>query len=57
MKIYRELYEQIYMFLTLAIVSGELSASSSSYFNPNKYLIGGWVGPKTGLDNVKRRKS
>jgi hypothetical protein len=49
-------------FLTLALVGGERSASRPSRFTPWKrvrdtHRIGGWVGPRSGLDNLERRKS
>jgi hypothetical protein len=48
-------------FSTLALDGGEWSASRSSRFNPgkeppNSHWIGGWVGPKAGLDAVVKRK-
>jgi hypothetical protein len=52
---------QIHVFLTLALVGGEWSASRPSSFTPEErapstHWIGGWVGPRTGLDNVEGRK-
>jgi hypothetical protein len=34
----------------------ERYASHPGCFTPRTYWIGGWVGPKTGLDDVERRK-
>jgi hypothetical protein len=43
------------------LVRGEWSASSSCRFTPGErtsgtFWIGGWVGPRTGLDDVEKRK-
>jgi hypothetical protein len=43
-------------FLTLVLVGGELSASRPSPFTPVTHCIGGWVGPRAGLDDVEKRK-
>jgi hypothetical protein len=48
-------------FLTWALDGGEWSASRLGHFtHREKYLsthwIGGWVGPRTGLDYMKKRK-
>jgi hypothetical protein len=53
---------QIHVFLTSALVGGEWSASRLGHFIPGKrapgtHWIGGWVDPRTGLDDVERRKS
>jgi hypothetical protein len=40
-------------FLTSALVGGEWSASRPDRFT---HWIGGWVGPRAGLDDVKKRK-
>jgi hypothetical protein len=47
-------------FLDLVLVGGEWSASRPDRFTPGKtvpvtHWIGGWVGPRTGLDDVERR--
>jgi hypothetical protein len=47
--------------LTSALVGGEWSASRPGRFNPGEtapgtHWIGGWVGPRTGLDDVERRQ-
>jgi hypothetical protein len=51
----------IHVFLTSALVGGEWSASRPSRFTPGEIApgtrwIGGWVGPRTGLDDVEERK-
>jgi hypothetical protein len=51
----------IHVFLTSALVGSEWSPLRPDRFTPGKgalgvYLIGGWVGPKTGLEDVERRK-
>jgi hypothetical protein len=52
---------QFHAFLTSALDEGELSASRIGAFTPGEkapctHLIGGWVGPKVGLDAVAKRK-
>jgi hypothetical protein len=59
MKTYGGVDVQIHIFLTLALVGGEWSASHLSQFTPveiatGTHWIGGWVGPRTGLDDVER---
>jgi hypothetical protein len=44
-------------FLTLALVGGEWSASRPGSFTPGTHWLGGWVGPRVGLDAVKKKKS
>jgi hypothetical protein len=48
-------------FLTSTLDGGEWSASRSCRFTSGErarstHLIGGWVGPRVGLDAVKKRK-
>jgi hypothetical protein len=50
-----------HIFLTLALVGGEWSASYPCRFTPGErtpgtHWIGGWMGPRDGLDNVENRK-
>jgi hypothetical protein len=50
-----------YVFLTLALVEGEWSASRPGSFIPEEEIphthrIGGWVGPRAGLDDTKKWK-
>jgi hypothetical protein len=50
---------QIHIFLTLALVGGEWSASRPGLFTPGErapssHWIGGWVGPRASLDNVEK---
>jgi hypothetical protein len=52
---------QIHIFLTSALVGGEWSASRPGRFTPGErapgtHWIGGWVGPRAGLDDVEKRK-
>jgi hypothetical protein len=52
---------QLHAFLTLALDWGEWSASHPGCFTPKErtsgtHWIGGWVGPRAGLDMVVRRK-
>jgi hypothetical protein len=51
----------IHIFLISALVGGEWSASRPGHFTPGEkapgtHYIGGWVGPRAGLDNVDKRK-
>jgi hypothetical protein len=60
MKAYGGRYSSIHS-LTSALDGGEWSASRSSRFNPKEratgtHWIGGWMGPRTVLDAVVRRK-
>jgi hypothetical protein len=52
---------EIHIFLVSAIVGGEWSASRPVRFTPRERApgtdwIGGWVGPRAGLDEMGRRK-
>jgi hypothetical protein len=49
------------VFLTLALVGGDLAASCTGRFAPGERApgalwTGGWVDPRTGLYDVERRK-
>jgi hypothetical protein len=60
MKGYGGMDVYIHIFLTLALV-GEWSASRPGRFKPGErvngtHWIGSWVGPRTGLDDVEKRK-
>jgi hypothetical protein len=51
----------IHVFLTSALVGGEWSASHPGRFTAEEkasdaHWIGGWVGPRAGLDDVEKRK-
>jgi hypothetical protein len=61
MKAYEGVDVQIHVFLTSALVGGEWSASRPCRFTPGERALGtnykgGWVGPRTGLDDVERRE-
>jgi hypothetical protein len=61
MKAYGGVDVKIHIFLTLAQVEGEWSASRPGRFTPRErapgtHSIGGWVGPRAGLGNVEKRK-
>jgi hypothetical protein len=61
MKAYGGIDVQIHIFLTSALVGGEWSASRPGHFTPEEtapgtHSIGGWVDPRAGLNNVKKRK-
>jgi hypothetical protein len=43
-------------FLTWALVGGEWSNSRPGRFIPGTHWIGGWVGPRAGLDDMEKRK-
>jgi hypothetical protein len=60
MKSYGGVDVQIHIFLTSALVRGECSASRSGRFIPRErapgtHWIGGWVVPRVGLDDAKRK--
>jgi hypothetical protein len=42
--------------LTSAVDGGEWSASRPFRFTPGTHWIGGWVGPRSGLDAMMKRK-
>jgi hypothetical protein len=60
MKTYGGVDVYIHFFLTSGLVRGELSASRPCRFTPGErapdtHCIGGWVGPRAGLDDVEMR--
>jgi hypothetical protein len=61
MKAYGGVDVYIHIFLTSAVAGGEWSASRSCGFTagertPGTHWLGGWVGPRAGLDDVEKRK-
>jgi hypothetical protein len=61
MKAYGEVNVQINASLTSAVVGDEWSASRTSRFTPGErapgtHWIGGWVGPRTSLDDAEKWK-
>jgi hypothetical protein len=61
MKIYGGVNVKIHVFLTLALVGDEKSALHPSHFIPreralNTHWVGGWMGPRIGLDDIESRK-
>jgi hypothetical protein len=52
MKAYGGLDVYIHVFLTSALVGGELSTSGPGRFTP--HWIGGWVGPRATLNDVEK---
>jgi hypothetical protein len=61
MKAYGRVDVQLHIFLTLALVGGEWSASRPCRFTareraPGIHGIGGWVQPRATLGNVEKRK-
>jgi hypothetical protein len=56
MKTYEGVDAEIHEFLTSALVGDEWSASRPGRFTPGTHLIKGSVGPRTGLDDVEKRK-
>jgi hypothetical protein len=60
MKAYGGVNVEIHVLLTSALVGDEWSASRPSCFTPGERALGthwkgGWVGPRTGLDDVEKR--
>jgi hypothetical protein len=58
MKVYRGVTHSL---LTSALVGGEWLASRPNLFTPGEkdpgtHWTGGWVDPRTGLDDVEKRK-
>jgi hypothetical protein len=61
MKAYGEVDVQIHIFLASALVGSEWSASRPGRFSPGERApgpqwIGGWMGPRAGVDDVDKRK-
>jgi hypothetical protein len=61
MKAYMRVDVQIHIFLTSALVGGESSASRPGRFTfgertVGNHRVGGWVGPRAGLDDAEERK-
>jgi hypothetical protein len=61
MRMYGGVDIQIHIFLTLALVGGDRSASRpaallSGKDPPGTHWIGGWVGPRASLDDMEKRK-
>jgi hypothetical protein len=56
MKDYGGVDVYIHVILTSAVVGGEWSASHPGRFTPGTHWTGGWVGPRTGLNDVEKRK-
>jgi hypothetical protein len=61
MKTYGGVDVEIHVFLSLALVGGEWSASRPGRFTPGErapgtYWIGGWVGPRAALDVAEKRE-
>jgi hypothetical protein len=60
LKAYGGVETEIYVFLISALVRGKWPSSHPNHFTPAErdpdiHWIEGWVGPRTGLDNIKRR--
>jgi hypothetical protein len=61
METYGRMNVQIHVFLAVALVGGEWSASRPGRFTLGERalctnLVVGWVGPRTSLDDVEKRK-
>jgi hypothetical protein len=59
MKACGEVDVQIHIFLTSELIKSEWSASRPCRFTPREsslgiHWIGGWVGPRAGMDDVKK---
>jgi hypothetical protein len=62
MKMYGGVEIQLHAFLTLALDGSVWSVSCPGYFTPRErasstHWIGGWVGTRTGLDMVVKKKN
>jgi hypothetical protein len=44
---------EIHVFFTLALGAGQRPASRPSRFTTGTHWIGGWVGPRTGVEDVE----
>jgi hypothetical protein len=55
MKAYGGVGVWIHICLTSALAGDEWSASRPGSFTPCTHWIGGWVNPKAGLDDLKKR--
>jgi hypothetical protein len=58
MKTYEGVDVEAHVVFTSALVGGEWSASRTGRFTPGErapgtHWIGGWVGPRAGLDDMK----
>jgi hypothetical protein len=53
--VYGEVDVQIHAFMTSALVGGEWSTSCPDERASRAQWVGGWVGPRTGLDDMKRK--
>jgi hypothetical protein len=61
MKVYVGVDVHFQIYLTSALAGGEWSASRHCRFTPGEstpatHWIGGWVGPRAGLDDEEKRK-
>jgi hypothetical protein len=61
MKAYGGVDVQIHIFLTSALVGGDCQLHAPASFTPAEralgtHWIGGWVGPRAGLDDVEKKK-
>jgi hypothetical protein len=54
MKAYGGVDVHIHIFLTPPLVGGEWSASHPGRFTPRTHWLGGWVGPRPGLNDTKK---
>jgi hypothetical protein len=62
MKAYGRVDGEIHIFLTLALVGGEWSASCLGHFTPGErapgtHCIGGLLNSRAGLDDLEKRNS
>jgi hypothetical protein len=46
----------VHVFFTSALVGGDWSASRPGRFTPGTHWIGGWMGPRAGLDDLEDKK-
>jgi hypothetical protein len=55
MKVYGGNDVQVHVFLTSELVGDEWSPLRPGERAPTTHLIRGWMGPRTGLDDVEKR--
>jgi hypothetical protein len=54
MKTYGGVDVYIHVILTSALLGGECTASDPGRFTPGTHWMGGWLGPRAGLDEMEK---